>query len=99
MTWGEALRLVKILRADPSSMVAAALEGWSHPISREALILMDLFDLDMRVAVGKKGKIQLHPGRPWGPDSKTTKRHGDVGGRSRAEVVAILNGHGHQLPV
>lgn len=101
MGWAEAVRLVKILRADPSSMTAAALEGWSHPISREALILMDKFDLDMAVATGgKKGaRPKPHPGRPWKPDERTTKKHGDAGGRTRAEVVAILNAHGHSLPV
>lgn len=98
MDWGEAIRLTRILRADPSSMLAAAMEGWDHPISREALALMDLFDLDMAVNSGKK-KPKPHPGRPWKPTGKTTQRHGDVGGRSRAEVVEILNAHGHSLPV
>jgi hypothetical protein len=99
MSWGEVLRLLTILRADPSSMIAAAMEGWTHPVSREALILMDHFDLDMRVATGDKKKAPPHPGRPWSQSAKTTQHHGKVGGRSRAEVVAILNTHGHQLPV
>ena len=101
MGWGEAVGLVKILRADPSSMIAAALEGWSHPISREALILMDQFDLDMAAATsGSKGrKPKPHPGRPWKPSDKTVQKHGNTAGRSRAEVVAILNAHGHALPV
>jgi hypothetical protein len=99
ITITEAARLVVIVRQDPSSAIAAALEGWTHPISREALILMDLFDLDMQVATGRKGKPKPHPGRPWQPDDRSVKRHGDTAGRSRAEVVAILNAHGHQLPV
>jgi hypothetical protein len=81
-------------------MIAAALEGWSHPISREALVLMDLFDLDVRVATGGKGKAKPHPGRPWDDESaKTVHRHGNSGGRSRDEVVAILNAHSRGLPV
>ena len=101
MTLAEAARLATTLAADPSSASFAAITGWSHPISREALILMDLFDLDMATATaGSKGrKPKPHPGRPWKPSDKTTKRHGDVAGRSRAEVVAILNAHGHSLPV
>lgn len=96
--WGEAIRLVGILRADPSSALAAAMEGWDHPISREALVLMDLFDLDMAVNAGKK-KPQPHPGRPWKSTDRTMQRHGNAGGRSRAEVAQILNAHGHNLPV
>jgi hypothetical protein len=95
-------RLVAILRYDPSSAIAAALAGWDHPVSREALILMDLFDLDMQVATaGSKGsKAKPHPGRPYKTETeKTVRRHGNAAGRSRAEVVAILNAHGHALPV
>lgn len=95
--WGEALRLVKILRADPSSMIAAALEGWDHPISREALILMDQFDLDLQVATGGKAKDK-HPGRPYRTDDRTRTRHGNAAGRSHAEIRDILNAHGHSLP-
>ena len=94
--WGEAIRLVGILRADPSSALAAAMEGWDHPISREALILMDLFDLDMAVNAGKK-KPKPYP-RPW-KQKTNVQKHGNVGGRTRAEIVAILNGVGHNLPV
>lgn len=96
--WGEALRLAQILRADPSSMIAAALEGWDHPISRESLILMDQFDLDVRVATGGKGNPKPHPMRPGKQDDRTRERKGNVAGRSRAEVIAILNAHGHNLP-
>lgn len=92
----EVARLVVILRSDPSSAIAAAMEGWDHPISREALILMDLFDLDMAVNAGKK-KPKPYP-RPW-KQKGVTQKHGNTGGRSRAEVVAILNAHGHSLPV
>lgn len=95
--WGEALRLVRILRADPSSALAASFEGWDHPISREALILMDLFDLDMAVNAGKK-KPKPHPGRPW-KQKGDVQRYGNAGGRTREQVVAILNGMGHNLPV
>lgn len=99
MGWGEAVGHVRILRADPSSMIAAAIEGWTHPISREALILMDLYDLDMRVAVGGKKSPKPHPGRPYSMDVKSRERKGDAGGRSKAQVRDILNAHGHNLPV
>lgn len=97
MGWDEAIRLAGILRADPSSMLAASMEGWTHPVSREALILMDQFDLDMAVNSGKKTP-QPHPGRPWKQKGEARK-FGNTAGRSRAEVVEILNRHGHNLPV
>lgn len=96
--WDEALRLVRILRADPSSALAASFEGWDHPISREALILMDQFDLDMAVNSGKRNKPKPHPMRPW-KQQGDVQRYGNTGGRSRSEVVEILNAMGHSLPV
>lgn len=75
-----------MLRADPTSATAAALEGWDHPISREALILMDLFDLEHRVNSTRKPKP--HPMRPW--KAKTVQRMGRTGGRSRDQIDAIL---------
>lgn len=93
----EIARLVVIVRQDPSSAIAAAMEGWTHPVSREALILMDLFDLEL--TINSKRKPKPHPGRPWTQDGPTRERKGNVAGRSRAEVVEILNAHGHQLPV
>ncbi|MSZ76330.1 MAG: hypothetical protein F2667_04390, partial [Actinobacteria bacterium] len=38
-------RLVRILMADPSSAVYAAMAGWAYPIDRTALAVLDLFDL------------------------------------------------------
>lgn len=87
MEWGEAHRLLQVLLSDPSSAIAAALQGWDHPISREALILMDLFDLDHQVAAGKRS-VQPHPGRPKKPSA--TNRIGDAGGRTPEQVAAIL---------
>ena len=86
MSLSEAARLAQTLLADPSSATAAALQGWSHPISREALVLMDIFDLDHQVAAGKK--VKPHTGRP--EKAVTTVRKGDVGGRTSEEVQAVL---------
>lgn len=101
MEWGEAIRLISLLRRDPTSWVASELEGWDHPISREALILMDLFDLDHKVAAGKKTP-KPHPGRPW--KNRSVQRLGDVAGRTPDEVRAILasaraGGFGEGIPV
>src|SRR5690606_10080863 len=93
--WREALGHVRILRADPSSMIAAAMEGWDYPMPREAAILADLYDLQHMSKSKKKPKP--YP-RPWETKGKV-QTYGNTGGRSRAQVVEILNGLGHQLPV
>jgi hypothetical protein len=84
--WGEAIRLVKVLRADPSSMVAAAAEGWDYPLSRTEAILMDLYDLEYAKTGAKNRKP--YP-RPYKPVEAQSKR-GDSGGRSGAEILALL---------
>jgi len=91
--WDEAIRLVTILRADPSSMLAAAREGWAHPVVRTDAVLMDLYDLEHRKA-GQKG-FKPYP-RPWKTDRSTT-RVGNAAGRTRDQVIAILRAHGHGL--
>lgn len=92
MEWGEAYRLARILRADPASQVAAALEGWDFPIERTTAALLDLFDLEF--AKGSK-KPKAHPGRPWKPTNK--RRFGDRKGRTREQMRALLNQYGHNL--
>ena len=93
MTWGEALRLIAILRADPSTALAASMEGWKHPITRESLALADLIDIQGRSKAGKKWKPYT---RPWEIKGETTRR-GNTAGRTRAEVVEILRQFGHGL--
>lgn len=78
---------MRILAADPSSAISAAVRGWDHPISREALIMMDQYDLSHAVAAGGK-RVKGHPGRPVADVQPT--RIGDAGGRTPAEVRAIL---------
>jgi len=92
MGWGEACRMVDILCADPSSCVGAAVAGWDHPMSREGLVLMDLFDLQ------HFSKVEKAPDpykRPW-PDPNVKHR-----GRTnlpREAVIAILARFGHGTP-
>ena len=62
MSWGEAVHLLSALAPDPSSHVAAAIAGWQHPLSREALVLADLLDLTAAAHSSKKPKP--YP-RPW----------------------------------
>ncbi len=87
MPWDEAVRLTRLMRADPSTHIAAAVEKWEHPVTREALILMDVFDLEH--AVNSKKTPKPHPGRPW-KDKGAKRRMGNTGGRTPDEVRALL---------
>ena len=96
MTWGEATRLLAVLRSDPSSQFAAAAEGWDRAVSAEWAMLANLFDLQH----ASKSKKRPDPvPRPWDKGKKRATKYGNAGGRSRREVVEILNAHGHDLPV
>jgi hypothetical protein len=61
--WGELWRLVEIVGHDPSSQLAAAMSGWGHPVSREWLVLADLWDVLVAVNTHKGASVR-HP-RPW----------------------------------
>lgn len=93
--WDEALDLVRILRSDPSSRIAAAAEGWDQPHAPGDLIAMRQFELT-QAAAGVK-KPQPYPTAPWASKNTSTQRFGKTDGRSREEVVAILRAHGHEL--
>lgn len=91
----EAARLAEILREDPSSAISAVLRGWEHPVSREALVLMDVFDLNHMVAAGGK-KVKPHAGRPGQQGRKVEKRGKTT--LSREEALALLRSAGHTAP-
>lgn len=68
MSIGEAGRLVTHLLKDSSTATAAAVAGWNYPMSREALILADLYDVTVFIASDPKKRSQIKPyPRPW-PD-------------------------------
>lgn len=100
MSWGEALRLVRLLRKDTSSQFAASAEGWDFPLDRGTLATLDVFDLTLQAnSDPKKGRPKPHPGRPFKAADRQRQRIGDAGGRTRAEIVEILRDLGHNLPV
>lgn len=90
MSWGEAVRLLSILAKDPTSQVATVVAGWDRPWSYEWAATVDVFD---RMAQLRGARAKPYP-RPW-PDPNT-KRHGRTD-KSRAEVISILNAHGHRI--
>lgn len=94
MPWDEAIRLIRILRSDTSSQLAAAVEDWEYPMSREAVIFADLYDLEYAKA-GVRNR-ERYP-RPFKQGAGRTQKWGDTGGRSRDQIVEILRAHGHEL--
>jgi hypothetical protein len=90
MTYGEAMRLTQRLAHDPASQVCAALSEWDAPRSHEWLLLADTYDAT--VQANFKG-AKPYP-RPY-PEPGTTRRGHTK--RSRAEVLAILAAHGHDI--
>jgi len=94
MTWGEALRLVRILTLDPSSQAAAAVAEWDHPISREAVILADLYDLQHQSK--SKKKVTPYP-RPFG--SRRRKKVKPSPSLSQDQIIAALRSAGHTAPL
>lgn len=100
MSWSEAFRLIKILRDDPSSALASALAGWAYPISREALLLADQFDLLHEAnSDPKKAKPKPHPMRPWkASGGRKTERRGEKIALTREEVAEALRQAGHTKP-
>lgn len=75
-------------------MLATAVENWEYPLSREAAILADMWDLSYAKAGAKKR--EKYP-RPFKQKHDTTQRFGKAGDRSRDEIVAILRERGHVL--
>lgn len=67
MKWGEVHRLTLILLTDPSSQVGAAVRDWAHPMSREDLVLRDIYDLQHMSKSRKRPKP--YP-RPWHKEVK-----------------------------
>ena len=83
--YGEAYLLVAQLLKDPSSAVFAAANEWDFPLSREGLMLADLFDLLHQANSSKK--VRNRYPRPF---KQGAKRVGKTN-RSAADVKKILS--------
>lgn len=86
ITLAEMARLVEILRSDPSSALASAVEGWDHPVSREAAVLMDLWDLTAAATGAKKPPRYERPWKEIGQRAHV----GDAAGVSTTDAKARL---------
>jgi hypothetical protein len=89
----EVARLVQIIRQDPSSMIAASVDGWDYPMSRAEAILADQYDLSYAKTGAKGRKPYPRPFKVGG----TAEKHGDAGGMTRADVIARMRALGHNI--
>lgn len=89
MTLAEAARLVLIIRKDPASQLAASIEGWEYPFSREQAAAADLWDLEY--AKTGSQKPARYP-RPFASGQEKTQR-GDSAGRTPDEMKVLLRQH------
>lgn len=80
---------MRVIRSDPSSAIAAAVEGWDRPVSRLELLIMDLWDLTAAAAAGGK-KAPTYPRDPWKVKTGEVTRRGDNGGRTSDQVLELL---------
>lgn len=95
MSWDEAYDLIRGLLSDPTSRLAAAEAGWDHPMSREAMIFADLYDLNVAVNTDRrKRKPKPYP-RPFKRKDGTTKSAKPT--VSQADITAALRARGHAL--
>lgn len=90
MSWREAAAMTRVLAADSSSRVFAAVHGWDYPMSQEALILADQFDAFTR-ANFKKPKP--YP-RPVNKDRTRSKK--PLVSQSAIRAALAARGHGRR---
>lgn len=83
--WSETLDLVRVLRADPSSQLAASIEGWAYPLERIGWMIADLIDVQGSSKVGKKWKNYPRPAA-----ATDTVKRGNTRGMSPEDVKKIL---------
>lgn len=66
--------LLRVRAREPDSWLFAAVNGWRYPVSREWMMLADLYDLTGKAAAGRRWK-KSYP-RPWPKDgAKKFGRH------------------------
>ena len=75
------------LLEDSRSRVAAKIAGWSHPVSREWMMLAFVHDVVVDTTPGVKNPAKFHMPRPW---SSTGERLGGGSKRTAKEALAIL---------
>jgi hypothetical protein len=97
MSWDEAYDLARGLLADPTSRLAAARAGWDHPLSREAMIFADLYDLTVAANTDRrKGKPKPYP-RPFKPKGKGARHATAAPTVTQAQIDAALRARGHHI--
>jgi hypothetical protein len=95
MSWNEAATLTRTLTADPTSRVGAALQGWQYPVSHDAVVLMDLYDLTLAAVPKKKSdqsKLKPYP-RPWPQESDAIRSEAPTVSQEQIRKALAARGH------
>ena len=66
----ESLALIKGLTDISSSQLFIKLNKWKYPMSAEARILADLFDITLKIGSAKPKQVKPYP-RPYNPAGQT----------------------------
>lgn len=82
VTYGEAVLLASSLMRDPTSWLQASSAGWEHPTSWGAIILYDLFDLQLRSKLKNAADFHSYP-RPW----NTSRRRSNLNARQARAIL------------
>jgi hypothetical protein len=91
MPWGEALRLTQRLSQDPSSWICAALWDWEYPMTREALLLADVYD--------SYAAVHFKAPKPYPRPFRKTRKAKPAASLSQEQIIAALRGAGHTAPI
>lgn len=90
-SWHEAIYLIQALLNDTTSLLQASFRGWKYPVSREWMMLSELYDLTVKIN-SRGGKSKPVP-RPWPDPNK--KRVGDAK-HSREAILKNLERMNHK---
>ena len=91
MTWGEAIRLARLIAGDMTTQLAAALNGWPRPVSPEYMALYTLIGNDVLSKTERRARVTMLAD-PFAPPPK---RYGTAS-LSIPQLRALLDRHRQQ---
>ena len=92
MSWGEAARLLEVLRVDPSSQVHRVVNGWEFAVSREWLLGWEQHWAVVQANFSNAARLKIP--RPWDPPQV---KHGTAS-LSVAQLRRILDANNARTP-
>jgi hypothetical protein len=94
MSWREAASLTRTLIGDLTSRVGAAVRDWDYPLSHEARVAMDTYDVLAIANTAKKDRHKLKPyPRPWPQEGDAVRSQAPT--VSQDTIREALKARGH----